>query len=555
MNCLTNICCLVKVIPRKTKVLIIVIATREKCLTGYHQKKNHAKTILGAIALSTLLLNPLKSFSQDNIVENNSLETKINSQMIVENIDSSFTNIETKTNTSSKPISQSKNNSSPKQSFSSKQNSTSGSSYSSMKTSSAKLEVYSPVDEAKISSMYGWRRYYNKEHKLIKEFHSGIDIGAKWNSRVYAAEGGVVEFAGWVRGYGYRIVINHGKDAQGDVIKTSYSHLRRKLMVHKGDTVFAGERIAFVGNTGNSTGPHLHFEYIENGRKRNPKYYFKNNKHLRKYSLLKRKNPLFDVKKIPTKKFEQFVVDDIDYLPSINRVVPEPLLVDKKLSKREAKKLIADISSRIITKFELNNYEDLEFNIEDPLTAELIDNSPNDLTNHKSDKTAYAKTSSSETNLYKDSSVKSNSNDGSFSDDDLITESTIEVVVGKTNLITNNSLTNVKNNDPNIEQSSHKGRVQYGTERIISKEKSDLDYFVLTKENLTSMNYDLFRKLDSDKKEEVLAFIDAYFDDPDGFGDRSLTIPIGKKSSYKDSLTNKTKIILSPDNKFLRYMN
>jgi lysostaphin len=88
---------------------------------------------------------------------------------------------------------------------------------------------------------------------------------------IYAADSGVVEISqgGYNGGYGNTIVINHGGGK-----KTRYGHAS-KLLVKKGEEVEKGQVIALMGSTGRSTGPHLHFEVIINGRRYNPLNYIK----------------------------------------------------------------------------------------------------------------------------------------------------------------------------------------------------------------------------------------------------------------------------------------
>jgi murein DD-endopeptidase MepM/ murein hydrolase activator NlpD len=109
-------------------------------------------------------------------------------------------------------------------------------------------------------------------HRMTQYFswrHPGVDIANKTGTPLYAADAGTVEFAGWARGYGNSIVINHGGGK-----KTRYGHAS-KLFVKAGDIVEKGENIAAMGSTGWSTGPHLHFEVIINGKKYNPLNYIK----------------------------------------------------------------------------------------------------------------------------------------------------------------------------------------------------------------------------------------------------------------------------------------
>jgi murein DD-endopeptidase MepM/ murein hydrolase activator NlpD len=97
--------------------------------------------------------------------------------------------------------------------------------------------------------------------------HHAVDIANHVGTPIYAADAGVVETEGWGRGYGNQIVIDHGGGK-----KTRYGHLS-KFYVSKGQEVEKGETIAAMGSTGNSTGPHLHFEVMINGTKYNPLNY------------------------------------------------------------------------------------------------------------------------------------------------------------------------------------------------------------------------------------------------------------------------------------------
>ncbi|MDO4545873.1 MAG: peptidoglycan DD-metalloendopeptidase family protein [Bacillota bacterium] len=116
-----------------------------------------------------------------------------------------------------------------------------------------KLRV--PVDTVRITSGFGqrWGR-----------LHRGIDLALAQGSSIYAADGGVVYFSGWGGTYGNIVKIDHGNGMQ-----TYYAHCS-KLLVTQGQTVGRGQRIALVGSTGNSTGPHLHFEVIVNKTCRDP---------------------------------------------------------------------------------------------------------------------------------------------------------------------------------------------------------------------------------------------------------------------------------------------
>lgn len=84
--------------------------------------------------------------------------------------------------------------------------------------------------------------------------HAGIDIAAPSGTRIYSVQDGVVEYSGWMRGYGRTVVVRHR------TYKTLYAHCSR-VFVRKGHKVKKGQRIANVGATGNARGYHLHFEY------------------------------------------------------------------------------------------------------------------------------------------------------------------------------------------------------------------------------------------------------------------------------------------------------
>jgi len=95
--------------------------------------------------------------------------------------------------------------------------------------------------------------------------HRAIDIGGAEGNAIFASDHGVVVYAGWSNwGYGYLIVIDHGTGWQ-----TAYAHLSA-VGVTCGQSVYQGTRIGALGNTGNSSGPHLHFEMVFNGAKLNP---------------------------------------------------------------------------------------------------------------------------------------------------------------------------------------------------------------------------------------------------------------------------------------------
>ncbi len=112
-----------------------------------------------------------------------------------------------------------------------------------------------------ITSEFGWRT-----HPIFgnARFHSGLDIGGDYGLPIHAAASGVVIEAGWIGGYGNTIMIDHG----GGIV-TLYGH-NESLAVGVGQSVGQGEVVAYCGSTGNSTGPHCHFEVRLNGEPVSP---------------------------------------------------------------------------------------------------------------------------------------------------------------------------------------------------------------------------------------------------------------------------------------------
>lgn len=109
----------------------------------------------------------------------------------------------------------------------------------------------------------------SREHPIFGRqiLHSGIDIGVDYGTPVHAADGGVVVEAGWISGYGYAVVIDHGNGTS-----TLYGH-NESLAVSSGQSVSQGQVIAYAGSTGNSTGPHVHFEVRVGGEPVDPNSY------------------------------------------------------------------------------------------------------------------------------------------------------------------------------------------------------------------------------------------------------------------------------------------
>ena len=120
-----------------------------------------------------------------------------------------------------------------------------------------------PVN-GRITSNFGWRVHPIKKTRL---FHNGLDIAVPSGTRVKAAAGGKVVHSGWMNGFGYTVIIDHGRG-----IETLYAH-NSKVSVAKGSMVNKGQVVALSGNTGLSTGPHLHFGVLQNEKPLNPKNY------------------------------------------------------------------------------------------------------------------------------------------------------------------------------------------------------------------------------------------------------------------------------------------
>jgi murein DD-endopeptidase MepM/ murein hydrolase activator NlpD len=104
----------------------------------------------------------------------------------------------------------------------------------------------------------------------LREFHKGLDISSREGTKVIATADGVVTFAGKNGFYGNMIKIDHGHG-----MMTRYGHLE-KMLKNRGDAVKRGDVIGLLGNTGRSTGPHLHYEVFLNGLPVNPKKYILN---------------------------------------------------------------------------------------------------------------------------------------------------------------------------------------------------------------------------------------------------------------------------------------
>ena len=124
-----------------------------------------------------------------------------------------------------------------------------------------------PLEFARITSVFSHRRF----HPIYKKWmpHKGVDYGAKMGTPIRSTAAGVVAFMGWKGGYGKTIVLRHGSKYE-----TYYAHLSRfAKKFHVGKIVKQGQTIGYVGSTGVSTGPHLHYEFRVNGKHRDPVNY------------------------------------------------------------------------------------------------------------------------------------------------------------------------------------------------------------------------------------------------------------------------------------------
>lgn len=133
----------------------------------------------------------------------------------------------------------------------------------------ASIPAIQPVantDLKRMASGFGYR--IHPVYK-VKKFHQGMDFTAETGTEIYATGKGIVEMANYSNGgYGNRVKIDHGYG-----YKTLYAHMSA-IAVKQGEEVVRGQVIGYVGNTGTSVGPHLHYEVIKNGEKINPSYFY-----------------------------------------------------------------------------------------------------------------------------------------------------------------------------------------------------------------------------------------------------------------------------------------
>ncbi|EMF1843355.1 M23 family metallopeptidase [Campylobacter upsaliensis] len=148
-----------------------------------------------------------------------------------------------------------------------------------------------PITNKGVTGKFGWR-----EHPILKrkEFHPGIDLAASIGTPIYAPASGVVEFSGYSNnGYGYNVILLHNFG-----FKSVFAHMTRKDVVKAGDFVNKGDLIGYTGNTGLSTGPHLHYEvrfinktleplYFLNLKRKNMNEFFNQERRVLWQSLIK----------------------------------------------------------------------------------------------------------------------------------------------------------------------------------------------------------------------------------------------------------------------------
>lgn len=164
--------------------------------------------------------------------------------------------------------------------------------------SSSKSRFIMPLRHPRITSHFSYRRY----HPILKRYrpHHGTDFGAKRGTPLLAVNSGRVTFSGWMGGYGKVVKIKHGGGYE-----SLYAHQSR-TRVKRGQKVTRGQIIGYVGSTGRSTGPHLHFGLKKNGRWVNPMKILR--KKSIKKSILKKFTKYEDVK---TTKYKNVAIKGV----------------------------------------------------------------------------------------------------------------------------------------------------------------------------------------------------------------------------------------------------
>lgn len=142
------------------------------------------------------------------------------------------------------------------------------------------LPAIQPVDNKDLKRMASGFGFRIHPIYRVAKMHTGLDFAAEIGTEIYATGDGVVKEPGGGSGYGIHIVIDHGFGYE-----TLYGHMS-KVAVTPGQKIKRGQVIGYVGNTGVSSGPHLHYEVIKNGEKINPAYYFYNDLSPEQYAAL-----------------------------------------------------------------------------------------------------------------------------------------------------------------------------------------------------------------------------------------------------------------------------
>lgn len=148
---------------------------------------------------------------------------------------------------------------------------------SSISTSTYELQYSGGIMQwPTLTSSYITSQFGSRLHPIqgIVKSHDGIDIGGRTGDPIYSAADGVIIYYAWMGGYGNTVMIDHGTTTEGTKVVTLYGHGSEFLSeLSVGSQVTKGQEIMKVGSTGNSTGPHVHFEVRENGVPTDPKRY------------------------------------------------------------------------------------------------------------------------------------------------------------------------------------------------------------------------------------------------------------------------------------------
>lgn len=139
-------------------------------------------------------------------------------------------------------------------------------------------EYYWPIDPGNSQAYWISSPFAGRIHPITGEWsnHQGVDVAVSYGTPILAAGDGTITSAGWNGGYGECVVMNMGTDAAGNQLGTLYGHMSQ-VATTAGASVKKGDIIGYVGSTGNSTGPHLHFGWYLNGDFTDPLAYYSAN--------------------------------------------------------------------------------------------------------------------------------------------------------------------------------------------------------------------------------------------------------------------------------------